>query len=161
MTRLRALVVMSWIAAVGGPVSAADDVAERLGGATFTAARVVVLRAEVDALRAKNDSLSGKNDELLKAAEALHITLTSREFGRGVRVPLAGIPYHALNSYLSRLLTRGFKVAIAEQVSEPGRGIVDRAVVRVITPGTIAQPELLHAGENCYLAAVCRCVSRC
>jgi len=96
------------------------------------------------------------DDDAQRVAEALHITLTSREFGRGVRVPLAGIPYHALNSYLGRLLSRGFKVAIAEQLGEPGRGIVDRAVVRIVTPGTVAQPELLRAGENSYLAAICR-----
>jgi DNA mismatch repair protein MutS len=96
------------------------------------------------------------DDDAHRVAEALHITLTSREFGRGVRIPLAGIPHHALNSYLGRLLSRGFKVAIAEQLSEPGHGIVDRAVVRVITPGTISEPELLRASENSYLAAVAR-----
>ncbi|HEY7294561.1 MAG TPA: DNA mismatch repair protein MutS, partial [Dehalococcoidia bacterium] len=96
------------------------------------------------------------DDDAHRVAEALHITLTSREFGRGVRVPLAGIPHHALNSYLARLLARGFKVAVCEQLSEPGRGIIDRGVVRIVTPGTISQPELLRPGENSYLAAVCR-----
>ncbi len=96
------------------------------------------------------------DDDAHRVADALHITLTSREFGHGVRVPLAGIPHHALNSYLGRLLARGFKVAICEQLSEPGRGIIDRGVVRIVTPGTIAQPELLRATENSYLAAVCR-----
>jgi len=96
------------------------------------------------------------DDDAHRVAEALHITLTSREFGRGVRVPLAGIPHHALNGYLARLLARGFKVAVCEQLSEPGRGIIDRGVVRIVTPGTISQPELLRPGENSYLAAVCR-----
>lgn len=96
------------------------------------------------------------DDDARRVADALHITLTSREFGRGVRVPLAGIPHHAVNSYLARLLARGFKVAICEQLSEPGRGIVDRGVVRVVTPGTVSQPELLRPAENSYLAAVCR-----
>lgn len=95
------------------------------------------------------------DDDAYRAAEALHITLTSREFGRGVRVPLAGIPAHALNSYLARLLAKGFKVAICEQLSEPGRGIIDRGVVRIVTPGTVSEPELLRASENSYLAAVC------
>ena len=95
------------------------------------------------------------DDDARRAAEALHITLTSREFGKGVRVPLAGVPHHALNSYLARLIARGFKVAICEQMSEPGRGLVDRAVVRVVTPGTVSQPELLRPTENSYLAAVC------
>ena len=96
------------------------------------------------------------DDDAYRVAAALHITLTSREFGRGVRVPLAGIPHHALNSYLGRLIGQGFKVAICEQMSEPGRGIIDRAVVRVVTPGTVSQPELLRPAENSYLAAVCR-----
>jgi len=96
------------------------------------------------------------DDDAQRVAEALHITLTSREFGRGVRVPLAGIPHHALNGYLARLLARGFKVAVCEQLSEPGRGIIDRGVVRIVTPGTISQPDLLRPGENSYLAAVCR-----
>ncbi|MGI8553451.1 MAG: DNA mismatch repair protein MutS [Dehalococcoidia bacterium] len=96
------------------------------------------------------------DDDARRMAEALHITLTSREFGRGVRVPMAGIPHHALNGYLGRLLGQGFKVAICEQLSEPGRGIVDRGVVRVITPGTVSQPELLRPVENSYLAAVCQ-----
>src|SRR5947209_5005834 len=95
------------------------------------------------------------DDDARRVAEALHITLTSREFGKGVRVPLAGVPYHALNSYLARLLAKGFKVAICEQLSEPGRGIVDRGVVRVVTPGTVSQPELLRPTENSYLAAIC------
>ncbi|MHB8573731.1 MAG: DNA mismatch repair protein MutS [Dehalococcoidia bacterium] len=96
------------------------------------------------------------DDDARRLAEALHITLTSREFGKGVRVPLAGIPYHALNGYLGRLLAKGFKVAICEQVSDAGKGLVDRAVVRVVTPGTISQPELLRSNENSYLAAVHR-----
>lgn len=96
------------------------------------------------------------DDDACRVAEALHITLTSREFGRGVRVPLAGIPHHALNSYLGRLIGKGFKVAICEQLSEPGRGLVERGVVRVVTPGTVSQPELLRPSENTYLAAVCR-----
>jgi DNA mismatch repair protein MutS len=68
---------------------------------------------------------------------------------------MAGIPYHALNHYLGRLLAAGHTVAIAEQLSEPGRGLVERAVTRVLTPGTVAEQSLLPAGENRYLAAVC------
>ncbi len=89
------------------------------------------------------------------AAQALHITLTGRPFGKDGRVPMAGVPYHAAHSYLARLLRQGFRVAICEQTSEPGRGLVDRAVVRVVTPGTVAEPALLPAKENSYLAALC------
>ncbi len=86
-------------------------------------------------------------------ARDARITLTSRSFGRSGRVPMAGIPHHALNHYLARLLTAGHTVAIAEQMSPPGRGLVERAVTRVVTPGTVAEPALLPAGENRYLAA--------
>ena len=89
------------------------------------------------------------------AAQALHITLTGRPFGKDGRVPMAGVPYHAAHSYLARLLRQGFRVAICEQLSEPGRGLVERAVVRVVTPGTVAEPALLPAKENSYLAALC------
>src|SRR5688500_5972431 len=73
-------------------------------------------------------------------ARDARITLTSRSFGRSGRVPMAGIPHHALNHYLARLLAAGHTVAIAEQVSSPGNGLVDRAVTRVLTPGTVAEP---------------------
>jgi DNA mismatch repair protein MutS len=88
------------------------------------------------------------------AARELRITLTSREFGKGQRVPMAGVPHHALQSYLRRLISHGFRVAICEQLSEPGHGLVDRAVVRVVSPGTVAEPGLLVGSENNYLASL-------
>ena len=84
----------------------------------------------------------------------LEITLTSRELGKGNKVPLAGIPYHALNSYLGKLINRGYKVAVCEQLSPPGKGLVDRDVVRVATPGTVVEPSLLDGTANNYLASV-------
>src|SRR3954452_18395796 len=87
-------------------------------------------------------------------ARDARIPLTSRSFGRSGRVPMAGIPHHALNHYLGRLLAAGHTIAIAEQVSEPGNGLVQREITRVLTPGTVAEPALLPAGENRYLAAV-------
>jgi DNA mismatch repair protein MutS len=95
------------------------------------------------------------DDDAVVAARELRITLTSREFGKGQRVPMAGVPHHALQSYLRRLIGKGFRVAICEQLSEPGHGLVDRAVVRVVSPGTVAEPGLLVGNENNYLAAVC------
>ena len=89
-------------------------------------------------------------------ARDARITLTSRSFGRNGRVPMAGIPHHALNHYLGWLLAAGHTIAIAEQMSEPGRGLVERAVTRVLTPGTVAEPGLLPPTENRYLAAVAR-----
>jgi DNA mismatch repair protein MutS len=87
-------------------------------------------------------------------AQALHITLTSREFARGDRVAMAGIPHHALQGYLRRFMQAGLKVAICEQLTEPGKGLVERDVVRVVTPGTLVEPALLQESENNYLAAV-------
>ncbi len=89
------------------------------------------------------------------AARDLEIVLTQRDMGQGEKVALAGIPYHALDSYLARLVKKGHRVAICEQVSEPdGRRLVDRAVVRVVTPGTVVEPQLLDQAANNYLAAV-------
>ncbi len=89
-------------------------------------------------------------------ANELEIVLTSREMGKGNRIPMAGIPYHALENYLAKLINHGHRVAICEQVSRPSDspGIVDRAVVRVVTPGTVVEPGLLDSRANNYLAAV-------
>ena len=80
---------------------------------------------------------------------------SAREMGRGHRVPLAGIPYHALDSYLVRLIKKGFRVAICEQTSDPAksRGLVDREVVRIVTPGTVVEDSILDQKVNNYLAA--------
>ena len=95
------------------------------------------------------------DDDARVISRELEIALTSREFGAGSRIPLAGIPYHALDSYLARLIRQGYKVAICEQTSDPAksRGLVDRAVVRIVTPGTIVEESLLDGKSNNYLAA--------
>ena len=88
------------------------------------------------------------------ASKELDIVLTSREMGKGNRVPMAGIPYHALDNYLGRLISRGHKVAVCEQLTPPGQGLVERDIVRVVTPGTVVEPALLHAKSNNYLVSV-------
>jgi len=95
------------------------------------------------------------NDAKLTAKE-MEITLTSREMGKGNRVPMAGIPYHALDNYLARLINRGYKVAICEQVTKPGdtKGLVEREVVRLVTPGTVVEPNLLDSKTNNYLVSL-------
>ncbi len=96
------------------------------------------------------------DDDARRASEALDIVLTSRPVAKGVRVPMAGIPFHAADNYLGRLIEKGYRVAIAEQVGDqPDKGLFPREVVRVVTPGTVVEPGLLSAGENNYLAAVC------
>ncbi|MGI8825663.1 MAG: DNA mismatch repair protein MutS [Chloroflexota bacterium] len=87
-------------------------------------------------------------------ASTLGITLTSREFGKGERVPMCGVPHHALQGHLKRFLQHDLKVAICEQLTEAGNGLVERDVVRVVTPGTLVEDGLLEARENNYLAAV-------
>ena len=95
------------------------------------------------------------DDDARTLSRELDIALTSRSAGKGKRIPLAGIPYHALDSYLARLIKKGYKVAICEQVSDPAlsKGIVDREVVRVVTPGTVIEDSLLDNKANNYLAA--------
>lgn len=85
----------------------------------------------------------------------LDIVLTSRNVAKGSRIPMAGIPHHAAENYLSRLIEKGYHVAICEQIGEePTRGIFPRKVVRVVTPGTIVEPELLKGDQNNYLASI-------
>lgn len=89
------------------------------------------------------------------AARELEIVLTSRNVAKGVRVPMAGIPHHAVENYLARLIERGYHVAICEQVGDqPVKGLFPRQVTRVVTPGTILEPGLLHSDANNYLACV-------
>jgi DNA mismatch repair protein MutS len=89
------------------------------------------------------------------AARELDIVLTSRSVAKGVRVPMAGIPHHAAENYLGRLIEAGYHVAICEQVGDqPIKGLFPRQVVRVVTPGTIIEPGLLKTDANNYLASV-------
>jgi len=94
-------------------------------------------------------------EDAILAARELEIVLTSRDGGQQ-KVPMCGIPYHAVNNYLPRLISRGYKVAICEQVEDPKQatGIVKREVIRIISPGTIIEDFMLDEGANNYLAAV-------
>jgi len=94
------------------------------------------------------------DDDAKTTSRELEITLTSREMGKGQRVPLAGIPYHALDNYLAKLIGRGYKVAICEQMTPPGKGLVERDVIRVVTPGTVVEPGLLSDKSNNYLVSL-------
>ena len=87
------------------------------------------------------------------AARVLQIVLTSRGYDDD-RVPLAGIPLHALENYVGKLIQHGYKVAICDQVGEVGHGVVDRAVTRILTAGTLSEPSLLPTRQNNYLVAI-------
>jgi hypothetical protein len=89
--------------------------------------------------------------------EALDLVLTSRPQGKNQRTPMAGVPHHAAEGYIARLIAQGYKVALCEQVgSEPVNGLMPREVVRVFTAGTVIEPGMLDAGRNNYLVGVVR-----
>jgi DNA mismatch repair protein MutS len=96
------------------------------------------------------------DDDAELCSRELDITLTSKPMGKGLRVPLAGIPYHAVDGYIAKLIAKGYKVALCEQMSDPAttKGIVDRQVVRVVTPGTVIEGNLLDERANNYLACL-------
>lgn len=94
------------------------------------------------------------DDDARIAARELQIALTGRLYGPGEHVPLAGVPIHALDTYAAKLVARGYKVAICEQTSPPGRGLVRREVTRILTPGTVVEPSMVPASRDNYLVAV-------
>jgi DNA mismatch repair protein MutS len=97
------------------------------------------------------------NDDAVTVARDLNITLTSRQKDdAGNKIPLAGVPHHALEAYLSRLIKAGHKVAICDQVEDPkmAKGLVKREITRVVTPGTIIEPSMLEESSNNFLAAL-------
>lgn len=95
-------------------------------------------------------------DDAVTAAKVLELTLTGRDCGQEERAPMCGVPHHAASSYINRLINRGFKVAICEQVEDPAqaKGIVKREVIRVITPGTQIDPAMLDERKNNYIMAI-------
>src|SRR5271154_494076 len=97
-------------------------------------------------------------DDAIVASKVLQITLTSRNKEKEHAVPMCGVPYHAAENYIARLIRAGHKVAISEQMEAPGPGkkLVRREVIRVLTPGTATGGSLLEAKENNFLASVAR-----
>src|SRR5262245_36091002 len=95
-------------------------------------------------------------DDAALGSQLLDLTLTSRNKGKPDEIPMAGVPYHAAHGYIARLLAAGHKVALCEQMADPKttKGIVPRAVVRVITPGTAIHDDQLEGRENNWLAAL-------
>ena len=97
------------------------------------------------------------DDDARIVSSVCDVVLTSRPVGADERVPLAGVPYHAIDGYIAKLINAGYKVAIAEQIgSEPPKGekLVPRVVRRVVTPGTLVEPGLLPEKRNNYIAAL-------
>ena len=90
------------------------------------------------------------------ASKELELVLTGRDCGQEERAPMCGVPFHSADSYIAKLVSRGYKVAICEQLTAPGdqKGMVKRDVIRVITPGTVTDDEMLDATSNSYLLSV-------
>ena len=97
-------------------------------------------------------------DDALTASRILNITLTSRESGKGNKVPMCGVPYHAAQEYIAKLVRAGHRVAVCDQVEDPelAQGLVKREVTRIVTPGTVLEESLLREKSNNYLAAINR-----
>ena len=95
-------------------------------------------------------------DDAIIASRELEITLTGKDCGQQERAPMAGVPHHAAEMYISRLITKGYKVAICEQLEDPKntKGIVKRGVVRVVTPGTIVESNMLEERKNNYIMSI-------
>jgi DNA mismatch repair protein MutS len=101
-------------------------------------------------------------EDAVKAAPLLEVVLTTRDRNSDDKTPMCGIPYHSVDSYIAKLVDRNLKVAICEQLEDPkqAKGIVKRGVIRLITPGTILEDNLLSARENNYLACVAKTENR-
>ena len=96
-------------------------------------------------------------EDAVGAARAMDIVLTTRDSNKKNPIPMAGVPIHAADTYLNKLLARGFKVALCEQVEEAAAagGLVRREITQILTPGTVTDPEMLEESQNNYLAALC------
>ena len=96
-------------------------------------------------------------DDAILASKELELTLTGKNCGQEERAPMCGVPFHSAESYIAKLVEKGYKVAICEQVEDPkdAKGIVKREVIQIVTPGTVTAQSMLAEKENNYLAAVC------
>ena len=95
-------------------------------------------------------------DDAIRISRELELTLTGRDCGLEERAPMCGIPYHSVDMYLKRLVERGYKIAICEQLTDPAttKGLVERDVIRIVTPGTLIESNLLEEGANNYLCSL-------
>mgnify|MGYP000658865178 CR=1 FL=1 len=95
-------------------------------------------------------------DDAKTASRELELTLTGKECGQEERAPMCGVPYHSYESYVSRLIKKGYKVAICEQMEDPAtaKGLVKRDIIRVITPGTVVENSMLEESTNNYICSL-------
>ena len=102
-------------------------------------------------------------DDAVTASRELELTLTGRDCGLPDRAPMCGVPYHSVENYIARLVKKGYKVAICEQMEDPAlaKGMVKRDIVRVVTPGTLMEANMLEEGSNNYICSLCPAGERC
>ena len=102
-------------------------------------------------------------DDAVTASRELELTLTGRDCGLPDRAPMCGVPYHSVENYIARLVKKGYKVAICEQMENPAlaKGMVKRDIVRVVTPGTLMEANMLEEGGNNYICSLCPAGERC
>ncbi|MBQ7335006.1 MAG: DNA mismatch repair protein MutS [Clostridia bacterium] len=102
-------------------------------------------------------------DDAVLASRELELTLTGRDCGEAERAPMCGVPFHSSETYIGKLIEKGYKVAICEQVEDPAKakGLVKREVIRVVTPGTLIESSLLSEQKNNYLCAICMSADAC
>ncbi|HMM32292.1 MAG TPA: DNA mismatch repair protein MutS, partial [Clostridia bacterium] len=95
-------------------------------------------------------------EDAVTASKELEIVLTGRDCGLGERAPMCGVPYHSVDSYINKLIDKGYKVAICEQLTDPAlsKGLVERDIIRIITPGTVIEESMLSDRKNNYLASI-------
>ena len=95
-------------------------------------------------------------DDAINVSRELELTLTGKDCGKEERAPMCGIPFHAADTYIARLISKGYKVAICEQLEDPkfAKGMVKRDVIRVVTPGTVMEANLLEDKKNNYIMCI-------
>lgn len=95
-------------------------------------------------------------DDAVTVSKALDLTLTGKDCGQTIRAPMCGVPHHAADGYIKKLIDKGFKAAICEQMEDPktAKGLVDRQVIKVVTPGTLTDSDMLQADSNNYIAGI-------
>ena len=96
-------------------------------------------------------------DDAVLTSRELELTLTGKDCGLSERAPMCGVPYHAVDVYVARLIEKGYKVAICEQMTDPAlsKGLVEREVIRVVTPGTVIESNLLEDRRPNYIVSIC------
>ena len=95
-------------------------------------------------------------DDAVTASRELDLTLTGKQCGLAERAPMCGVPFHSYEGYVARLIAKGYKVAICEQVEDPAKakGLVKRDIIRVVTPGTVIESSMLQDDRNNYIASI-------